>query len=383
MRDLKEILPRTLAVVEQSRAAGRHLGIQLYLSRRGETMADFALGENQPGLPLQTDTVMLWYSSTKPVTAVAIAQLWEQGKLGLDDPVCRHLPEFGNQGKEAITLRHLLTHTGGFRSADKLPEDLPWDETIRRICEAPLEADWAPGQKAGYHATSSWFLLGEIVRRIAGRPLDQYVREHIYAPLGMNDSWLGIPPEVYRRYGDRIGIMYWTQRGEVRPHSFWNTERGCALVRPGSNGRGPIRELGRFYEALLAGWDPGRAGKTPALLKPETIRAFTTRQRVGMFDHTFQHVVDCGLGFIISSNRYGRETVPYGYGRHASEETFGHSGSQSSAAFADPAHGLVVAWVFNGMPGERAHQKRARELNTAIYEDLGVGEGGRENALFR
>jgi CubicO group peptidase (beta-lactamase class C family) len=62
--------------------------------------------------------------------------------------------------------------------------------------------------------------------------------------------------------------------------------------------------------------------------------------------------------------------VPYGYGRHCSEETFGHSGCQSSAAFADPMYGLVAAWVFNGMPGERLHQQRAREVNTMIYEDL-------------
>jgi CubicO group peptidase (beta-lactamase class C family) len=95
-----------------------------------------------------------------------------------------------------------------------------------------------------------------------------------------------------------------------------------------------------------------------------------TRQRRGLFDETFQHIVDFGLGFLINSNRYGPESVPYGYGRHASEETFGHSGSQSSSAFADPVHSLVVAWVFNGRPGERLHQRRARELNTLIYEDL-------------
>jgi CubicO group peptidase (beta-lactamase class C family) len=185
-----------------------------------------------------------------------------------------------------------------------------------------------------------------------------------------------MPPETYRSYGERIGFMHNTEGGQAAPLPFWNSECGCALCRPGSNGRGPIRELGRFYEALLA---PGWLSRArvegpfpPVLLKPETIRACATRQRTGLFDHTFQHVVDWGLGFILNSNRYGRETVPYGYGRHCSEETFGHSGSQSSTVFADPAHGLVVAWVFNGMPGERLHQKRAREVNTMIYEDLGL-----------
>jgi CubicO group peptidase (beta-lactamase class C family) len=105
-------------------------------------------------------------------------------------------------------------------------------------------------------------------------------------------------------------------------------------------------------------------------ISAKTVSELTSRQRRGQFDHTFKHVIDWGLGFIVNSNQYGSETVPYGYGRHCSAETFGHSGSQSSSAFADPAHGLVAAWVCNGMPGERRHQKRARELNSAIYEDL-------------
>jgi CubicO group peptidase (beta-lactamase class C family) len=122
--------------------------------------------------------------------------------------------------------------------------------------------------------------------------------------------------------------------------------------------------LGKFYESLL--------GLGTQLLKGETIAEFTQRHRVGLFDHTFQHVIDFGLGFIVNSNGYGVETVPYGYGRHASDEAFGHSGAQSSCAFADPAHQLAVAWSCNGLPGERLHQRRAREINSAIYEDVGL-----------
>ena len=102
------------------------------------------------------------------------------------------------------------------------------------------------------------------------------------------------------------------------------------------------------------------------------MRELTARQRIGLFDHTFQHTLDLGLGFIVDSNRHGAGTVPYGYGRHASEATFGHSGSQSSCAFADPEHQLVVAWHCNGQPGEPRHQKRAREINSMIYEELGL-----------
>jgi CubicO group peptidase (beta-lactamase class C family) len=108
------------------------------------------------------------------------------------------------------------------------------------------------------------------------------------------------------------------------------------------------------------------------VLKPETTAHLVRPQRVGMYDHTFRHVMDWGLGLIVNSNRYGADTVPYGYGRHASPSTFGHSGAQTSCGFADPEHDLVVAWVCNGAPGEPAHQARQRALNTAIYRDLGI-----------
>ena len=91
-----------------------------------------------------------------------------------------------------------------------------------------------------------------------------------------------------------------------------------------------------------------------------------------MFDETFRHKVDWGLGFILDSNRYGAATLPYGFGLHASADTFGHGGQQSSADFADPGHGLAVAVIANGTPGEPRHNKRARELHTTIYEDLGL-----------
>ena len=358
--------PKTLAVLHDGVRDGLHPGAQLYVSQHGKILADLAVGESQAGVPMQTDTLTLWLSSGKPLTAVTIAQLWERGRLSLDDTVGKFIPEFARHGKESVTVRHLLTHTGGFRTADKIDERLGWEETLARICDTPLEPGWIPGEKAGYHICSSWFVLGEIVRRLDGRPLAQYAREEIFAPLGMEDSWLSLPPEKFHERAARLGVMHLTEKSTPLPHPYWDSEVACAQCRPGGGARGPVRELGFFYEALLG----LRAAASP-ILQPETIREFTSRQRSGMFDQTFQHVVDCGLGFILNSNRHGAETVTYGYGPHASEETFGHSGAQSSCAFADPKRGLVVAWVCNGMPGERRHQSRARGLNTAIYKDLG------------
>ena len=360
-------LPRTRQAIEEGIREGLHLGAQVYASLQGEAVADGAVGEDRPGTPLTPDHLMLWLSSTKPVGAVAIAQLWERGKLELDDPVARHIPEFAANGKEGITLRHLLTHTAGIRMLDVGWPRLSWEEIIARLCSMKPEPRWVPGRKAGYHNASSWFVLGEVVRRVGGRPFPAFVREEIFEPLGMTDSWVGMPRERYLSYKerDRICAAWNTEGEEIRSHG-WDSEERCVSVNPGGNGYGPVRELGRFYEMLLGhGTLGGRK-----VLSPQTVEAITARHRAGMMDATFKHVLDWGLGFILNSVQYGAETVPYGYGHHASYRTFGHSGYRSSTGFADPENGLAVALAFNGTPTNEAHEKRIRAVLDALYQDL-------------
>lgn len=362
-----ERLPKTRAALEQGIREGLHLGAQIYVSLRGETVADAAVGESRPGEPLTPDHLMLWLSSTKPVTAVALARLWEGGRLDLDDPVARHIPEFAANGKEGITLRHLLTHTAGIRTLSIGWPELSWEETVARLSAMKPEPRWVPGQKAGYHQASSWFILGEVIRRVSGRPFPVFLREEVFEPLGMADSWIGMPPERYRFYKEsgRIGALWNTEASPPVSHG-WDTEERCVRPSPGGNGYGPLRELGRFYEMLLGrGTSSGRR-----LLSPQTVEALTARHRAGMVDATFKHVLDWGLGFILNSVQYGAETVPYGYGHHASYRTFGHSGYRSSTGFADPERGLAVALAMNGTPANEAHERRIRAVVDGIFEDL-------------
>jgi CubicO group peptidase (beta-lactamase class C family) len=362
-------LPATRQALEEGIHEGLHLGAQIYVSRRGEAVGDGAVGEDRPGVPLTGEHLMLWLSSTKPVGAVAIGQLWERGRLELEDAVAQHIPEFAANGKEGITIRHLLTHTAGIRMLDVGWPQEPWERIIARICAMKPEPRWVPGEKAGYHTASSWFIVGEIVRRVDGRSFDRYAREEIFGPLGMRDCWVGMPMDRYLAYREegRIGAMWDTEKPGPPPHD-WDTPERCTSINPGGNGYGPMRELGRFYEMLLGrGSFAGRR-----LLLPQTVEAFTTRQREGMVDATFKHVLDWGLGFIVDSKRYGADTVPYGYGHSASDRTFGHSGYRSSTAFADPEHGLAVALAFNGTPANGRHERRIRAALDAVYRDLGL-----------
>jgi CubicO group peptidase (beta-lactamase class C family) len=378
-------LANTIAVVESGIRDGLHRGAQLYVSRDGQMIGDIALGASRlDGTPMASDTLNLWMSSVKPVAAVAVAQLRERGLLDFDDPVARFVPEFGVNGKSPITLRHLLTHTGGFRMGPTNWVDDSWEQVVARVCAAPLEPRWVPGEKAGYHPSSAWVMLGEIVRRVdpSQRSYDRYVREEIFLPLRMNDSWCGgMPLETYRGYGARIGAMFDTTKGIPSVNEANHgvpTERAVALNRPGANGRGPIRELGRFYEMLMNGGslDDSR------ILSRESVAELTRPQRVNMFDHTFKYVIDWGLGFILNSNDEHREKIPYSYGRHASAATFGHSGAQSSCAFCDPATRLVVASVCNGMPTDDMHQSRQRAINEAVYEDVLRDKRGADSQKF-
>ena len=355
---------RTLRIVNEGIGRGWHLGVQLFVASNDDCLLDLGIGNASFGLPMDPGSIALWFSSGKPVTAVALAQLFEDGWVGWDDPVARWIPDFAAHGKDSVTLRHVLTHTGGFRGADGIPEPTPWTETLFRICEAPLEPNSVPGETAAYHTHSSWSLLAEVVQRVSGEPFEERIRKRIFGPAGMDDSYVRTSPAEFVRIENRLSKMHMADRGQMDPDLFWNTLECAATLRPGAFLRGPIRDLGRFYQALLRGPGP--------LLRRETIELMTRRHRERKFDDTFKHVVDFGLGFIINSRRYGVESVPYGFGRHAGERAFGHGGQQTSCGFADPDNGVVVAWVFNGLPGVRIHHRRGRELNTAIYEDLGI-----------
>lgn len=361
-----KLLPRTLQVIREGTAARLHFGMQVYVSLRGEVIVDFATGQNAPNQTLIPQMLCAWLSSGKPLTAVAVMQFIERQSLDLDDRVGHWIPEFATKGKQKVTIRHLLTHTAGLRPITTGWPHRSWKEIIEKICAVRLRRDWVAGQQAAYDPALSWFILGEILRRIDGRTIDQIVRQDVLEPIGMVDTWMTVPKHLHAAYGDRVGILYTLKDQQLQPTHTHSIEV-CQEPSPGSSVRGPINQLGLFYETLLR---RGRLADGRQLLQPETIDLMTRRHREATHDVTFDHIVDYGLGLIINSNRYGAETVPYGFGRYASPSTFGHGGAQSSIGFADPEHQLVVAVAANGCPGEQLHNERFRNLCSAIYEDL-------------
>jgi CubicO group peptidase (beta-lactamase class C family) len=364
--DIPDLSP-IVEMVERQRADGFHPGAQLYVSRHGTPLLDVAVGESRPGRALQPDDVMLWYSSGKPVTTVAVLQLWERGLLGLDDPVGRFLPGWG-AGKERATLRHVLTHTAGFSMAgpgEPFDQDLSYAEVIARITAHPSE--WEPGTKAGYHPSTGWKVLGAVVEAVDGRPIDRYLADEVLAPAGMTGSHLGIDPGTQAALGDRLVPVHWTGHALAIPTGdggirMWeyhietvhNEAWHIAKVEPGGGMRGPARDLGRFYESLL--------GYGTRILDPRTVEVMAAVHRYGVPDVTLGNMkIPWGLGVQVAGGLTG------GVGRRS----FGHNGMASSRGMADPDAGLVLVFVTNGLTDPLRNEQRMFEVVDGVYSALG------------
>ncbi len=358
-----ERIPGAVAVLGAGIREGLHLGAQVYVSVDGVQVADFAIGEARPGVPMTTESMVIWWSMTKPTVAVSMAQLWERGRLDLDDRIADYVPEFGVKGKDVVTIRHALTHMGGFRSADRVTGT--FDEMVAAVCDAPLEPNWIPGETAGYHLTAGMTILGEVIRRIDGRSFDRYVREEVFEPLGMHDCWVGMPEDRYEGYRERLGTMFRTSTQPPEPIDRLDSLNALTRCSPGAGGRGPMNQLRRLYEALLLGGELDGV----RVLSPQTVEAITSPHRVGVFDKTFRIVNQWALGFGVDS---------YQMGSRCSRRAYGHGGSRSAQAMTDPEHRLVAIAQCNGMCEPEPHQDRFAHFFDALYEDLGIGSTPRE-----
>jgi CubicO group peptidase (beta-lactamase class C family) len=362
-RAIRPDLAEVVDLLERQRSDGWHDGAQCYVSHRGEVLLDVAIGESRAGRPLDRDDMMLLYSAGKPMTTVAVLQLWEQGRLRLDDRVGEFVAGWG-AAKERATVRHVLTHTGGFPMLGSalFDADLSYDDEVARIAAHP--AEWEPGTAAAYHPFTGWLILGAVVEAVDGRPIGRYVHDEVFAPLGLGDCRLGIPLDEQRALGDRVAPVVWKGHAipvrdadggirmvPYRVDEIHNEPWFITKAEPGGGVRAPAHELGRFYESLL--------GYGPSLLESGTVEVMGAVHRYGLRDKLFRRNVPWGLGVQVAFTG--------GTGRRA----FGHGGMASSRGLADPEHGLVLALVTNGLPSFFTAEQRLFEITDAVYRALG------------
>jgi CubicO group peptidase (beta-lactamase class C family) len=362
-------LPRTEAVIRKGIGSGLHRGGQVAVVTRDGTRLTTEVGEARPGTPMAADTLLPLYCAARPLLVLALARLSVTHGLSFDDPVRVHVPEFAAGGKHDATVRHLLLHTAGIRDDPAAYlRGRPWDVVVDAVCATPVEPGWVPGAQAAYQRFAYWYIVGEVVARASGRPLDRYLREEVVEPLDLLDTWVGMPLDVYESSLDRLGSVVQVDPRKSVPVDL-ETEHFCCDHLPFSP-RGTTTDLARLYRALL------HPALFADLLPADLVRSLSVPARVGMPDHGWLSSggkIDWTLIGMLESRRYGRAAQLLG--RHSSDSAFGHFGQHVTTGFADPERGLSAAFSVTGMLPPVPRYLRTQAVCGAIYEDVLAFEG--------
>ena len=315
--------------------------------------------------PLAPDALFLIASPTKPIVATALLMLVEAGQIQLVDPVVRYVPEFGKHGKRAITLAHCLTHTSGL--PDMLPDNdalrvarAPLSEFLARVCE--LTPDFLPGRNVQYQSLG-FLLLAEVLERVTGRSLPEFLAERIFAPLEMHDSWLGLPtqsshggeivvePALRARVAElRIGPI------RLSGASHWNGDYWLALGAPWGGLLSTPSDLGKFAAHLLS-IQRGKRG----IITRATLDAMTSNQlaRMPEVPEIHRRCFPWGYGWQLEW-----PTHPTTFGALLSPSAYGHWGATGTMVWIDPERDAFCV-VLSTQPVELG-RRRLTQFTSAV-----------------
>ncbi|MEU6993213.1 serine hydrolase domain-containing protein [Streptomyces sp. NPDC046465] len=335
---------------------------------------DLAAGD----APWEPGTAQIVRSATKGVAAAALLLLHQRGKLDLDAPVGDYWPEFKARGKERVLVRHVLAHRAGVPALDRpLTPAEALDPDLAAAVVAAQAPFWEPGEEHGYHAHTYSWLVGELVRRVTGRPVGEWIAAEIARPLGL-DLWVGLPEAEAARAG-RLGRIdpppapggprvrpkrnvseayedpaSLTRRafGAIDPVPDENDAAYRAAALPASNGVATADGIARFYAALIGEVPGGRR-----LFTPDTVALARTEASAGP-DRVLVVTTRFGLGYMLHG----------GASPLLSPASFGHPGRGGALGFADPDSGLAFGYVTNGMNKGVTADPRAQALVRALRE---------------
>ncbi|MEC4613216.1 serine hydrolase [Tsukamurella tyrosinosolvens] len=365
-------------------AAGMQPAIQVCVRHRGRTVLNRAIGHargNGPGLPsnrddaaepvrVTVDTPFCTYSTAKGVAVTVLHRLIERGDLDLEARVADYMPEFTSDGKDRITVRHVLTHSAGIPINTGPKPDLKRseDSEYTRAMLAGIKPVYSPGRLHFYHALTWGPLVRELVLAATGRTIREIAATEILDPLGFRWTNFGVAPEDL----PAVGLSYATGKPappaveaafrkvvggtmqQIVPMS--NSPQFLTGIVPSSNLVSTAHELSRFAEILRRGGELDGV----RVLRPETLAAATRQARRLRPDFaTGGAPLRWGTGYMLGSERFGP------FGRHA-PAAFGHTGLTEIAMWADPQRELAASVVSSGKPGSHPEAKRYPALLDAI-----------------
>jgi len=339
--------------------AGGLVGAVLLVAKDGKVVLHEALGWRHKGrnLPMEKNTMFRMASNTKPPVATAISILVEEEKLSYDDPVRNHFPTWDNYRAGFIQIRHLLSHTSGLRINSLFL--MPYMEPSAEHPDAPnlkleaarfggVGAEVIPGTSYSY-SNPGFNTLGALVEIASGQPLEEYLDDHIYTPLGMHDSYHHEVAEKLDGKLDRMGAVYYTrENGEWVPG--W--EAGDPPQVPFIRASGGMISTAMDYAVFCQMYLNGGVYGGERIISEETVETMTSPFFLAGGDAEADRGVRVG----------------YGYGWRVEEDgTFSHTGSDGTGAWVDPNHNLIVL-VFTQTPrGRNPRQKFVELVRSAIW----------------
>lgn len=336
-------------------------GAALAVFANGRIALDLAIGYADTQRPrlLDHEARFPLFSGSKPFGAVALWQLIERGRLALDDRVADSWPAFGQLGKDAVLIRHLLCHKGGFPMT---PESLPretWSDrnTVNRELER-LRLEYPPGSISAYHFQTQSWTIAELIRRIDGRDYPDYLKDEIFGPLGLERTHVVLPPELEEQC--------------VKLHATDGTDSwGIDLIRsfherplyrdmiPGTGLVSTPVDMARFYAAIAG----GGAIDGARILRTETVDRMLEVAVLDEVDPSFGVAVRRCHGFELGGMDEPRRHSP---GRTATARTFWHGGMSTSVCWADRDTGLAFAYMTNGLRRDKFAAIARRDLSDAV-----------------
>jgi CubicO group peptidase (beta-lactamase class C family) len=360
--------------LETNLASGEELGAAITINLDGKNLVDMWGGwrDEARTRAWDTDTIVNVWSTTKTVTSLAVLMLVSRGQVDVHAPVARYWPEFAAAGKERIEVRHLMSHTSGVSGLDQPAtiEDLyDWDRSTSRM--ASQSPWWEPGTASGYHALNFGHLLGEVVRRVTGKGLKQFVAEEIAGPLGA-DFQIGAreadvgriapvvppPPRPFDLAAmDPNSPAVRTFTGPPVNADDANTAAWRAADIGGANGHGNARSVARMLSVIPLG---GQVDNT-RLLSSDAISLIFEQQADGV-----DLVAGVPLRFGIGYGLPQLETVPYiPEGRVCFWGGWG-----GSVILMDLDRRLTVAYMMNKMGPGIVGSARSEAYVRAVYASL-------------
>ena len=327
-----ENLDRLFKFLESTHKSNHLMGAALQVARGDVAIEPFCVGRRRladEDAVVQADTIFLVASITKPIVVAAIVGLIERGELSLDDHVANLIPEFEAEGKAGVKIRDLMTHTSGL--PDHIPENKsyreahrPLSDFVARICELPLSFE--PGTKLSYQS-SGIAILGEIIQRITGEELRDYLKEMFFSPLGLNDTSLGIQKRSERESDVVIageGLSY----SDAGTDSDWNSDYWRGFGAPWGGLLTTVEEMTR----LMMLFRNGGVIDDERILSQAAVRAMLQDHTSNLpcLSPTNQISRSWGLGWCLGGHK---SSV---FGDLTSNHTFGHSGATGTLAWCDP-----------------------------------------------